>query len=149
MFQALSYKNSILALNCYNHLENSVVSTVEVVEVTSTAVVVMPSNSTRVVNNTVPVLSFVTGTNPLLADMQWSPWMCNPLLSLQAKQAAYMLGIAGSNQAALLNQLNEAGQFEQRSSPANNNVGPVFYTGLIKHRSLPAINNAGAAPFGI
>ena len=125
--------NAIIICHDRESRGNPVTSSAEVVQVTSPAVVVMPSNSTRVADNTAPVFSFGTGTNPLLAATQWSPWMFNPLLSLQAQQAAYMLGAAGSNQAALLNQLNETGQFEQRSSPANNNAGPVFCTGQIEH----------------
>ena len=124
--------------------ENSASSSADSVSVSSTIVAIPPS--AMVTDNTPPVFSFATGTSPLLASTQWSPWMLNPLLSLQAQQAAYsyMLGAnsAGSNQAALLTQLNEAGQSEQRSSPANIYAGPAFYTGQIEHRSSPA-NNAG------
>ena len=107
--------------------ENSVATSAEVVEATSSTIAVIPTSST-----TVPSFSFATGTNPLITT-QWSPWMLNPLLSLQAQQAAYVLGAAGNNQAALLSQLNEAGQFEQRSSPATIYAGPAFYTGQIEH----------------
>ena len=89
-----------------------------------------------------PVFS-LTPTNPLLASTQWSPWAFNPLLSLQAQQAAYMLGAAGAgNPQALLGQLNQAGQIEHRSSPAIPIAGPAF-TGQIEHRSSPVSINAG------
>ena len=89
-----------------------------------------------------PVFS-LTPTNPLLASTQWSPWAFNPLLSLQAQQAAYMLGAAGAgNLQALLGQLNQAGQIKHRSLPAIPIAGPAF-TGQIEHRSSAASINAG------
>ena len=94
-----------------------------------------------------PIFSLVMGTNPLLAQTQWSPWMFNPLLSLQAQQAAaLMLGAAGRNQAMFdlrrVAQLREAGQIEHMNSPAIQIAGPA-YTGQFEHRSSPAIINAG------
>ena len=89
-----------------------------------------------------PVFSLAP-TNPLLAYIQCSPWAFNPLLSLQAQQAAYMLGAAGAgNLQALLGQLNQAGQIKHRSLPAIPIVGPALM-GQIKHRSSPASINAG------
>ena len=66
------------------------------------------------------VFSLTTGTNPLLAPTQWSLWMFNPLLSLQARQAAApMLGATSRNQALLnpgtVTWLNKAGQIEHRA----------------------------------
>ena len=64
MFQVLSYKKHCLMIAWQDNLvENSVVSSAGVVGVTSPAVIVIPSNSTRVANYTAPVFSFMTGTN--------------------------------------------------------------------------------------
>ena len=89
------------------------------------------SSCTIVATDNPPVFSLAMGTNPLLAPTQWSPWMFNPLLSLQAQQAAaLMLGAAGGNQALIsprtVTQLNEAGQIEHRSSPAIQIAGPAY-----------------------
>ena len=95
----------------------------------------MTTTTTSMFGNTQQPVFSLTPTNPLLASTQWSPWAFNSLLSLQAQQAAYLLGAAGAgNPQALLGQLNQAGQIEHRSSPAIPIAWPAF-TGQIEHRS--------------
>ena len=83
----------------------------------SEAVASSPTTNTSIFVNTQQPVFSLAPTNPLLASTQWSPWVFNRLLSLQAQQAAYMLvaASAGNPQALLLGQLNEAGHIKHRS----------------------------------
>ena len=66
------------------------------------------TTTTSMFGNTQQPVFSLTPTNPLLVSTQWLPWAFNPLLSLQAQQAAYMMGAAGAgNPQVLLGQLNQ------------------------------------------